>query len=174
MADTKQPKRTFHWWRVLTVVSLAINLLIFGLVAGAAYRFKDGPPPRDLAARDVGYGAFIAAFERDERRNLGKAYRAQMPDRKQMRQDMDLQRQALLEVLRAEPFDADAFEGLLNQRQSELNDMQQRGQALLIRQIDQMSPAARKNYAERLNDVLTRGPHKGDKDGREKDGRDRD
>ncbi|MGC8201886.1 periplasmic heavy metal sensor [Aliiroseovarius sp. PTFE2010] len=171
MADATQPKRKFHVWRVLTVVSLAINLLIIGLVAGAAYRFKEAPPPRDLAARDVGYGAFIAAFEREDRRDLGRAYRAHMPDRKQVRQEMDRQNDALLAVLRADPFQPEALEALLNQRQSRLNAMQMQGQELLLNQIRDMDPDARKDYADRLHGILTRGPDRRDRDEK---GRDRD
>ena len=169
--DTQpKPKRKFHWWRVVLVLSLALNLLIFGLVAGAAFRFKDGPPPRDLAARDVGYGAFIAAFDHDERRALGKAYRAQMPDRKQMRETLARDRAALLGALRAEPFDPAAFEAVLTKRQSDLMATQGKGQKLLMDQIRSMDTSARQAYADRLEEVLKRGPRKS-KDGRDKGGK---
>lgn len=175
MTETAAPKRKFNWWRVVLVVSLALNLLIAGLVVGVAMRFRDAPPPRELAERDVGYGAFIAAFEGDDRRALGRAYRSEMPDRDELRLRYRTQIDEVLTALRSEPFDAARFQSALHQRQEELEHMQERGQVLLIGQLSGMDQAARLRYADKLEHILTRfRDHDDDDDHGHHGDRDRD
>ena len=73
------PRRTRRLVKVILTVSLTLNLLVLGLVVGAHVR--DGhddrrfPPPDRTIARDMGFGPFIGAFPREDRREIAQALR---------------------------------------------------------------------------------------------------
>ena len=69
MADkTPQASRPGRLWKIVLVVSLALNLAVAGLVIGAAIkgRFGDGPP----RSFDLGAGPISRALEPEERRQI--------------------------------------------------------------------------------------------------------
>ncbi len=102
MTDTPPPTARRGWLRVALIVSLMLNVLIVGAVAGVALRERAAP-------RDVGLGPFAGALSKEDRRAIGAAVRAERPKlRETMRAERE-DRAALLAVLRAEPFDPAAF-----------------------------------------------------------------
>lgn len=144
--------------RVALFVSLAVNLAIAGLVAGA---FLDGrrmgPPPRfDLSLGPVGQ-----ALDEADRRAILRDLRAR-PD---LRPPGPRARQAhfrdLLAVLRAEPFERGEIEALLADHRRHGAALLDAGQAALLDRIAAMSPEERAAFADRLEAEVSRNHGRG-------------
>lgn len=102
------PRRWPRWKGIVFVVSLALNLLVLGLVATAAIRHRFAPPPPGPAAQAnvLGFARTLNPPRRIELWQATKAEREELrPFRLELRQARDAVRQALL----TEPFDAARF-----------------------------------------------------------------
>ncbi len=155
MAETetsgKSPGRGL---RISLAVSVAINLAVVGLIAGAA--FNHGSPPGRASVRDLGFGPFTEALSRDERNALRRAYLDKAPDLratgKAIRRDMT----DLLAALRADPFDADQLARVLDSQGARLAQQMAVGQQLMRDFFIAMPPEARRAFADRLEAGLRR------------------
>jgi len=148
MADAS-PKKRFRWSRIVLVLSLALNLLVLGIVAGAV--FHDGPGrDRRPEAKDLGFGPYVAALSKADRLALGLALRREdgpfLARRDEMREAFD----AVLAALRAEPYDHTVVVDLINEQEMTVFATQQTARGLLLDYIGDMEPAARQAYADAL------------------------
>lgn len=150
MSADPKPKR--RWMPIVLVVSLALNLLIVGMAAGTALRLKDG----DRAKAPPGFAsALYRALPKEDR----KAMREELSGlhkkgSKHRKQDF----QALSQALRAVPFDPAAVENLLQQQVQSMADLQAALQTQWLTRVTEMSDQERQAYADRLEDVVDRGP----------------
>ena len=139
-------------WRVVLVLSLAMNLAVVGLVVGAGVsgRFGDRPP----RSFDFGLGPAARALEPRERRQIGLALR-----RDGSLRDVDLRGNAaaMVNALRADPFDPDLLRDLMATQNDHIGQLQRAGQSALVDQITAMSPDRRAAFADRLQEELSRG-----------------
>lgn len=159
-------KSKFHWSRVLLVLSLAMNLAVIGIVAGAALgQDRDGGRLHTLQSRDIGYGPFVAALSEGERRDLGRDLRAAPGPERISRAALRREFETMLAALRAEPFDGAAFEALLDDKRLTLIERQKVGQDAFVARINAMSEADRAAFADRLEKLVRRGPPGGKKPG---------
>lgn len=160
-----QTPKTQSWQRWLLVGSLALNLLVLGAIGGAVLKGGPSGPGNRI---DLTTGPLTRAMTSEDRsaiRDVLRASRAFGPqDRAAIREDM----QSLLALLAADPFDAEAFRAVLDRQRSRLTAGQDAALDALTAQIETMTPQARAEFAERLQDQLRRGPSS--RDGR--DGRD--
>ncbi|WP_157968875.1 periplasmic heavy metal sensor [Tropicimonas sp. IMCC34011] len=156
MADTPAPSRRVPiWLRALLILSLALNLLVGGIVIGAA--LKDRHRPARVEG-ELGLGPYLSAFGQRDREALrgaaaeGRAaFRA---DRREMRTTFA----ETIEALRADPFDPARLESLLA-RQGEIVDRgRKRGHAIMIERLSTMDAAERAAFADRLQQAIRRGP----------------
>jgi len=136
-----------RWTKALLVVSLAINLVVAFAVVGALWRF--GPPPGDRENHHpkAGPALYVAALERDVRRELFQEARRQIP---KGIQSHSVGLPEVLARLRATPFDAAAFGQALEE---DLSHSDQRAQALrssLTARVAAMSAEERAAYAARI------------------------
>jgi len=136
-------------WRIVLLASLAVNLLVVGLVAGALLDRDDRRPgfrgqPLVSALPDADRAAL-----RDE---LGR------PDR----EDRRARFRALLDAIRAEPFDAAALRDLLATERARGQDRAARFETAIIARLSGMDAAARADYARRLEQMIRRGPGRRD------------
>ena len=151
MADVSKtgPSRV---WRVVLVLSLALNLAVVGMVVGAGVsgRFGDRPP----RSFDFGLGPVARALEPRERRQIGLALR-----RDGALRDMDLRGNAaaMIAALRADPFDAGQLQDLMVAQAGQMATLQRNAQAAFLDQITAMSPDRRAAFADRLQEELSRG-----------------
>ena len=138
-----------RWMKVTLVLSLALNLLVAGMVGGAVLRHglrPDGhhPPGRTHIGR-----AYVQALERADRRTLWREMQAGRPDGG-AQADPD----AVLRALRATPYDPDALRDIMaRQRQAGLARLR-RGQRLLQERLAAMNDAERAAYADRLQELV--------------------
>lgn len=141
--------------RIALAVSLALNLLFVGIVAGAI--LKGGMPHRIESARDLGFGPFSTALTPADRAALRQNFLSRGKDMREMRGEMRGDAEALLIVLRAEPFDAAALRAQMARAVGRINERVALGQELLADHLAQMSPDERRAFADRFEQSLRKG-----------------
>jgi len=154
--STPKPRRRF---RILLAASLALNLLFVGLIAGAVWRGASGKGPGQRVAGLQNYAApYVQALPREDRRAIQKGLRASHPAMgRKARQAIYAD---MLGALRSTPYDAAAVEAVL-QKQAELGaSVLRSGQAAWLKAVSDMTPDARRAYADRLEERLKRGPRR--------------
>lgn len=158
-ASTK-PHRAMRW---ALFVSLALNLLIVGVVAGTVL---SGGPKRGMPPGERSVGApYIKAFERSDRRAMRQEMRELLPDRRQQRAATKADFAQFSNLLRADEFDAAAARSLMEAQMARTADVLELGRDITISRISDMTPDARRAYADRLDAyVAEMGRKKGKKD----------
>lgn len=161
-SDVKtSPKGTRLWMRIVLVVSLGLNLLVVGAIAGIAIKggpFKHGGPPSHLANQTI--GPFTRALTLNDRRLIMRELRRQGEaegwTREKHRQSME----EMVLLLEATPFDPDAFgnafEATVNGLQNRLLDA---SDAFVLRLSD-MTDEERAAYAARVREEMDKKPRK--------------
>lgn len=146
-------KATSGWIKLLLFVSLALNLAVAGLAIGAVLR-HDGMRDRGAMRSDQFGGPYTGALSRDDRRAIWREMRAMQAEGRPTRADIRADFDAVVQALRAEPFDPAAVEIIVERQFQAGLERQQIGQDLLLRRIAQMSRAERAAFAERLETRL--------------------
>jgi len=151
-ANDVAPRRRRNWLRIALVLSLAVNLGVGGMVAGAVLR--RGVPAR--VECDAGLGPIADAMTRIDRRALREALVARYQElgagRAALRADYDV----LLQSLRAEPFDPAAVDAALAALATRNADRLSGARAILADYITGLAPEARAALADRLGMVLSK------------------
>ena len=152
MTDTPAPKR--KWIPILLIVSLALNLLVVGMVVGTAMRFKG----TDRVNVAPGFGsALFFALPRSERKALsGELSSLRGKGSQRRKQDFS----TLSQALRVVPFDPAAVQALLGQQVRATVDAQEALHQQWLTHVSGMSDDERAKYADRLEDVVKYGPRK--------------
>ncbi len=104
-------RRWPRWKSVVLVVSLAINLLIFGAVAAQIVRHKFGPPPY-LSSGHATLVSFVRTLPKDRRDALWSLTAGQRAELKTAWSDVRRLRIDVRTALAAEPFDRDRYKDL--------------------------------------------------------------
>jgi hypothetical protein len=161
MSDAPAPRAPGRWLKAALVVSLALNLAVAGIVAGALLgerRDARRPPPAELA-RELGLGPYTRALDIADRRALGAAVRERVRAasgpraiRAEIRQDFA----QVLAALRAEPFDPGRVAALIAAQGARAEARRELGAALLLERLAAMDAGARAAYADRLEAGLHR------------------
>lgn len=154
MSDGVRPPGMRLWIRIVLFASLAMNLLIVGLVAGAIARggpFRDGGP----GSREP-VTPYTRAFEEEQRRDLRRVLTREFVREREggTRRGVTEAYREALDVLRSEPYDPEAMEEILR-RQAELTDRRRRmGEAVLATYLAGLSMDERAAYADRLEEEI--------------------
>lgn len=156
---TDDTKKRFRWSRLILVLSLAMNIAVIGIVGGAALRWGGdrGPEPR-VQMREFGFGPFVGALDKEDRRALGRVFVRTHGDPSAARKEVHATFEAILLVLQTEPFEADQFETLLLKQQDRFSKTQVTGTSLLAQALAEMSQEDRAAYTARLDEMLKRPP----------------
>jgi uncharacterized membrane protein len=141
-----------RWLKIALAVSVALNLAVAGLVAGAWLR--DGPGHG--MPRDMSFGPFTEALSDTDRRELRRTLGDRAHGFREARQEMQADLQALLTTLRADPFDPAAAEAALTAIERRATDRLDLGRDLIAERILAMSDAERDAFADRLERGLKR------------------
>ncbi len=146
------PKPGAPWLRIALAVSVALNLAVAGLAAGAW--LKDGPG-RGLP-RELSFGPFSDALSPEDRHALRAAFKDRAQDIRSGREAARTELAALLTALRAAPFDPAAVERSLAAISTRSADRLELGRSLIAERILAMSDAQRQAFADRLEQGLKR------------------
>lgn len=152
--------------RFILILSLAVNLAVVGLVAGAALRggerggaSGDGDArARAMQTRDFGFGPYVEALEHEQRREIGRNFIKKAGGAAKARAGAQEKFEAILDALNAEPFDADLFQAAVLAQLNDLAEKQNIGAAVIVDHVATMTPEARAAYAVRLDQALKRPP----------------
>jgi uncharacterized membrane protein len=142
------------WLRLLLVASLAVNLLVVGIVAGALIGRGDDRrhgPPRDLAS-----AVYLRALPDDQRAALEEALAETLPERESRRAAIAAELAATLGVLRAEPFEPARLAERIAHQRGAISARSGIGDRLFVERIAAMTQAERHNYADALERMLRR------------------
>lgn len=156
-ASLKIPPRTpmRGWIKALLFVSLALNLAVAGLAAGAVLRHGSMKDHRPMRVDQIG-GPYTSALSREDRRAIWRELRRMQgegrPDRAQIRADFD----TVVQALRADPFDPAQVRGIMDRQFQAGVARQEIGQSLLLARIEAMTQAERAAFADRLVERLDR------------------
>lgn len=138
------------WVRVLLGVSLALNLLVLGLVGGAMYRFG-GPDGMRPPSRTAGAALFRELPQADRRALWAKSNGTRTDQRARQKADAS----ALASAVRATPFDVTALQALLEQQAARRAGFKASVQQAWLARVDGMTAKDRQAYADRLERALT-------------------
>lgn len=166
MSDAPEPPRRTRlpWTKIVLVLSLGLNLLIIGLVAGAVIR--GAPGERNPALRGLGYTPFVQALPRQDKREMTRAIRAEAGSFRENRRALRREFEAFLDILRSDPLDETALAAAIERQRSRVNERQTLGARLLVDRIVAMTPDARVAYADELDKLLRRRARDNGKPGR--------
>jgi uncharacterized membrane protein len=141
-----------RWTTWALVASLALNLALVGLIAGAAFKGRPEPMPGITLWR------YARALPEPYRHDLGQALRESRRDWIGPREALRGQRTALAAALTAEPFEPVKVADVLRHETDLTGELATRGTELLLAQIGRMSPEERAAYAQALlEDKRSRG-----------------
>lgn len=142
----RAPRR---WMRVALIASLALNLLVLGVIGGALFssgwRHMGHMPHISGAA-----GPMTRALAEEDRHAIAQQMRQAYRDGRPGRTAQHAAFKSLISDLRAEPFDRSAIEAHMAGIRGMISARVELGQRLLLDRLSEMDPAARKAYADRL------------------------
>ena len=157
-------------WRILLIASLALNLLVLGIVAGALI----GGPSGFGKSRgiDLELGPLVRALSREDRQAIREELRGNETVRQSPRRERDAMLAELLVTLRADDFDPAAAAAVLRRQYDRTAALMGAGQGVLLERIAAMSPQDRLAFADRLEAEMGHG--RGDDQGGDDQGGDDD
>lgn len=159
MTDQAQEgKRRGRAW--LLIASLALNLAVIGAIGGVALRhvLADAPlPGHPSPAMMAEFGPYTRALGPEGRAGLRARLGEKMPQLRENRAAVRADFEALLAVLRTEPFAGDEAGRLLARQHARAASQAELIRGLLLKEVAAMSPPARRAFADRLETTLRRG-----------------
>ncbi len=155
--------------RVLLIGSLTLNVLIIGVVGGAVISLRGHGDKGPVSDR---FGSpHIKALSFDDKRAVGRAIRSAYRKAEVDHRADHQQYNEALAVLRASPLDEAALRSLVMKLDQSGERRRRVARDVFLAQILLMSDVERAAYADRLQEVLERGPK--DKKRPPKEGRQR-
>lgn len=161
----RPPSNTPHsatprWLRVIFLISLALNLIVAGVVIGTVFGGMDiGKRNASLRPLNMPYTRAVSAQDRGAlMKSLQRELRTERPTRSDIREDYT----RALDILRADPFQPDV---LAKHFETQVDRSQKRiaaGQRVLLSYLNGLSSEEREAYATRLEEALQR-PERGDR-----------
>lgn len=142
--------------KIVLALSLALNLAVAGVFAGAAFRAHGDDGTGRRTVRDVNFSPFTEALTRDQRRamlgRLSQGGTGLRDMRAQMRSDLD----DVVAALRATPFDPAAVEAAFARQGARLSTRADVGRQALVGLLLSMSDGERAAFVARLEETRAR------------------
>lgn len=158
--DTQDTTRRCPLWiKIVLALSLALNLAVIGLVSG--FLLRGGPDGARLPA--MGYAMpYVMALPKDLRRDVFNTVRGDdtLPDRRARRAEYG----AMIAVLRATPYDAEAARAILARQADGVSRVQNVAQSAWLDAVASLSDAERATYAQNMQEALKRRGGQGRKE----------
>lgn len=155
MADDATPRKR-NWGRWLLTGSLALNLALVGAMVGAHFSDRKGSPKGEREIQSSFVGPYGRALSKEDRRAIRRALLTRAPSLKEKRGEMRRIVGELSEALRAEPFDPEAVNTILDKQREVQFRLQDTGREVLIERLTAMTPEARAAFADNLEKGMKR------------------
>jgi len=147
--------RTSPAIKIALAISLALNLLIVGLVGGAILAGQGGQR-EGPGIRTLGLAPFARALPRDSREDMRRRIEADSLDVRRDRSRIGHGLRGLQRALLTDPFDRDAAAQALAGSRDAAAALQARGHAALVETLADMPATERAAVAERLGRAMRR------------------
>ena len=141
---------TPRWMRVLLVLSLALNLLVAGIVLGDA--LTDGGAGRGPRPAEMALDPIARALDPEDRRAILQELRGDPDLRPLGEEERGAALAGIAAAVRAEPFDSGRLREALAVRSDRIAAAQRAVQEALLSRIATMTPEERAAFVERLED----------------------
>ena len=151
----EQGKPMSRGLKVLLFGSLALNLLIVGVVAGLALSGGPRKEARD-ARRDANGLVLVRALPREARAELRARFDGKRADHGSTAEGGPPTKEDILSALRASPFDSAAFAALVSRQTRSMAERGRLGQEALVEQITEMTDDERSAYADNVEEAFSR------------------
>lgn len=159
-------------WRIALIASLALNLLVAGLVAGALLRGHDERPGRrPPMGSQIGVAPILQILEPEDRRAMGREVYKDLRRNPERRKEMQARLGVIATLLRQETVDQDALEALFAEHLEEVVIRHEKVQSVLAETLASKSAEDRAALATRLEDFAENGLPPRKKGGGNKDKR---
>lgn len=139
--------------RIALAISVALNLVVLGVIGGAVLKTRQSPP---MPVRELGFGPFTEALTRDQRQALRATFAAHAPDFRGIRREMRADADAVLVTLRADPFDPQAFSDQLAEMNEHATRRASDSEGILVQLVASMPQGDRISFADRLQTEMER------------------
>lgn len=155
------PARGSHWWSVLLIASLALNLFIGGAIA-TRFLTRDGPQ-RFIGASYAQLipRRFFAEIPGDRRKVLLDILRQYRKDFRAEREGTESVAEKLADVLVSEPYDVEKVKLVVSEFAGQSGKLAVRGGDAALDIIGRLSPEERKILAETIRDRANRNKDRG-------------
>ncbi|MEM8787368.1 MAG: periplasmic heavy metal sensor [Pseudomonadota bacterium] len=163
--EVKPPVGWPRWAKVALTASVALNLAVVGIVAGAVIR---GPNVGHMAANLPidGFRGISRAMPSEDRAALREDVRANRADFRAAHRALRRSRAEFLTALRTEPFSPETVAEVFDTQAEVWNGLGQASRQILIERIAAMTPEARAAFADNLEKSLRRR-HRSDRPARD-------
>lgn len=151
------PKGMRLWVRILLVVSLALNLLVIGAVAGIAIKggpWKHGGPPGPMAEALI--GPLTRALNKEDRRAILRQIRKQGRAEGASPRSHKEALQRMVVMLETAPFDQESFAMDFTSIVEDLQGRMSSATQIYIQHLSDMSDEQRAAYATRVKEAFER------------------
>lgn len=144
-AQPARSGRAAHWALLL---SLALNVLFVGLIAGAMLRHHGPGGPR--AMEGAAFAPYIQALPRSDQRALRAGFLRVRPDLAELAAGRRADSLAFAAIAAADTFDVEAARQHIDAQIKQGGERLAAARDVLVARLAAMSPDARRAYAERL------------------------
>lgn len=152
------PGRAPRWLLWLLFVSLALNLLIIGLVAGSAWRFRHGGPPHHSHWAPPNLIGYSMTLERSRHKALREVTSPMRHALKPLRREIHAARNEVTAAITAEPFNQTRFDAAQARLVELENRARQQTLALYAEIAKSLTPEERRAYQAWREHRRPRGP----------------
>lgn len=156
MRESSKPRQI---WRIVLVTSLAINLLLIGLIGGAYVR-GGGAPPRGF---EFQLGPLSEALSREDRREIGEQIRKEIGRSGLSRRDRREAFEALVDAVEAQPFDPERLTSLIAVQQDRTDNVRAAALRAFVSYLTDMTAQERQTLAQSLRERVRRFGENGGK-----------
>ncbi|MBK3778244.1 periplasmic heavy metal sensor [Azospirillum sp. YIM DDC1] len=143
------PATPRRWPWYLLVGSLAMNMLLGGILAAQALHLMPPPPPPDPGQ---GIARFVERAERGlspaDAAILRRGYEAERATVDRMRENMEAMRRQIRDSMKAPTFDPEGLRRALEQAHATEADLRGRMDSRVIEVLGQLSPEGRRKLLE--------------------------
>ena len=137
-------RRLPRWSMLLLIASLALNLVVVGLVAGSIWRVRAHQPvTRGVTPNLLGYAASLPLERRDL---IWNATGEQRQHIRPFRRDIRAAREEVMHAIAAEPFDGEKFAAAQSRLAEAYNHARAAVQALDLQIATRLTPEERRAF----------------------------
>ena len=137
-------------WKILFGISLALNLLVVGVIGGAILRAGKGP----IAKHHASGFLYMRALNFEDKKALRKELFRNKDSRKIIRAKEYSSYSSAVKILKKDPFDRKAFEDLLDEQTRYSKSKPSSARVALVAQIANMTKEERLVSSQRLDDLV--------------------